>query len=145
MEKKILYFDMDGVLVDFMSSVYALVPEIDVYPEPKRKKVIKRLCHVPEFYLKMPPISGAIEAWHKLSEKYDNYILSAPKWSNPYSYLEKRQWCEKWLGDSAHKKLILTHNKGAAKGFALIDDRLKYGVDKFEGIHIHYGTEKFSY
>ncbi len=54
MEKKILYFDMDGVLVDFMSSVYALVPEIDVYPEPKRKKVIKRLCHVPEFYLKCP-------------------------------------------------------------------------------------------
>ncbi|VEJ18472.1 Uncharacterised protein [Capnocytophaga canimorsus] len=28
-------------------------------------------------------------------------------------------------------------------GAILIDDRLKNGTDKFQGRHIHFGTEKF--
>lgn len=134
---------MDGVLCDFMHSVKEVEPEIDLKPEDERKKIIKSLCLSQGFYLNLPPMQGAIEAWHRIGEKYDNYILSAPKWGNPFSYLEKRVWVEKHLGSSAWKKLILSHNKGLLLGDFLIDDRLKYGVDKFTGKHIHYGTNEF--
>jgi 5'-nucleotidase len=46
-------------------------------------------------------------------------------------------------GDPAYKRLILTHHKNLNKGGFLIDDRTKNGADKFEGEHIHFGTEKF--
>ena len=39
--------------------------------------------------------------------------------------------------------MILTHNKNLSIGDFLVDDRLKNGVDKFKGEHIHFGTEKF--
>lgn len=47
------------------------------------------------------------------------------------------------LGEVAYKRLILSHHKNLNKGDYLIDDRTKNGVDKFEGEHIHFGTEKF--
>ena len=143
MEKPILFFDMDGVLVDFMSVVKEYHPDIDLLEEHERKPLIKKLCLLPEFYSKMPPYPGAIDSWHTLGQKFDNYILSAPKWQNPFSYIEKRIWCDEYLGESVYKKLILSHNKGILSGFGLIDDRLKYGVDKFKGLHIHFGTDKF--
>jgi 5'(3')-deoxyribonucleotidase len=50
---------------------------------------------------------------------------------------------ENHLGELAFKRLILSHNKGLFTGRALIDDRLRNGVDHFKGEHIHFGTEKF--
>ena len=67
------------------------------------------------------------------------HILSTPPWSNPEAWSEKRRWVETFLGKSAHKKLILCHNKGIVKGDFLIDDRIANGVADFEGEHIHFG------
>lgn len=39
--------------------------------------------------------------------------------------------------------MILSHHKNLNKWDYLIDDRLKNGVDKFEGEHIHFWTSKF--
>ena len=39
--------------------------------------------------------------------------------------------------------MILSHNKGLLKGHYLIDDRLKHGVEDFEGEHIHFGQLGF--
>ena len=69
--------------------------------------------------------------------------MSAPSWRNPSSYSDKRLWVEEHLGEFANKRLILTHNKGLFQGRALIDDRLTYGVESFQGEHIHFGSENF--
>ena len=132
--KPILLIDMDGVICDF----------------DKRKKELEEkgfkggsIFKHPEAYRDLEPIEGAIEAWHALQEKYETYVLSTPAWSNPESYSEKRIWVEKYLGKSAHKKLILGHHKGLVRGDFLIDDRIANGVADFGGEHIHFGTEKF--
>jgi 5'-nucleotidase len=126
MTRKILYIDLDGVIVDYQSGFKNFVD--------KRSK---------GFFEYMLPIDGALEAVKKLAEYYDVYFLSTAPWSNPHSWSEKRLWVEKHLGEIAFKKLILTHNKGLLKGDFLIDDTRKNGVLEFEGEFIQFGTEKF--
>jgi len=62
---------------------------------------------------------------------------------NPSSYTDKRLWVEKYLGEKAYKRLIISNDKSLFSGKALIDDRTKYGVTKFKGEHIHFGSDKF--
>lgn len=132
--KPVLLIDMDGVLADF-----------DKRSTELKEKGVKshKLFQHPDAYRDLEPIEGSIEAWNRLQEKYDCYILSTPAWSNPDSWAEKRIWVEKYLGKTAHKKLILSHNKGLVKGEFLIDDRIANGVADFDGIHIHFGSEEF--
>jgi len=132
--KPTLFIDIDGVLCDFEKRKEEL--------EAKGFKGSSIFKH-PDAYRELEPIEGAIEAWQKLQEKYDTYVLSTPPWSNPDAWAEKRKWVEKYLGKSAKKKLILSHNKGFFHGFALIDDRVANGVADFQGDHIHFGTHKF--
>lgn len=143
-EKEYIFIDMDGVLCDFIKKAVELLGN-KIAPEgtPERKSQIDDCQRVPNFYRDLEPIEGAIEAFHELNKHYDVYILSAPSWDNVDSYTDKRIWVEQHLGHSVYKKLILSHNKGFFTGKALIDDRIKYGVDKFNGEHIHFGTEKF--
>jgi 5'(3')-deoxyribonucleotidase len=98
---------------------------------------------MPGFYLDLPPMPGAVDAFLKLTQKYEVYILTAPSWENPSCYTDKRLWVEKYLGDAAYKRLIISNDKSLFTGRALIDDRMKYGVTKFKGEHIHFGSEKF--
>ena len=71
------------------------------------------------------------------------YFLSTPMWDIPESYTDKRLWLEKYYGDLAKKRLILTNRKDLAIGDYLIDDRLKNGSEKFKGKFIHFGTRTF--
>ncbi|AEH01990.1 5'-nucleotidase [Lacinutrix sp. 5H-3-7-4] len=123
--KKIILIDMDGVLVELGDGPFS---------ENKHKK---------GFFLNNKPIKGAVEAFKVLSKKYDCYIVTAPVWSNPNCWKEKRLWVEKHLGDDANKRLILTHNKNLVKGDYIIDDTKNYGVDKFEGKHIMFGNDLY--
>ena len=91
----------------------------------------------------MEPLEGAVASFKELSKHYDTYILSTAPWENPSAWSDKLLWVKKYLGAEAHKRLILSHNKNLNAGDYLIDDRLKNGVDKFAGEHIHFGTEKF--
>ena len=126
--KKIIYFDLDGVMADY-----------DKAKEGKTEDERK----APGFFEGLEPIDGAVEAFKLLSEHYDVYFLSTAPWSNINAPSEKRVWVEKHLGDYAFKKLILSHNKGLLKGDYLIDDRIANGVEDFEGEHIHFGTDMF--
>lgn len=132
--KPILLFDLDGVICDFNKRAKEL--------DAMGIKGSKLFSH-PTAYKDLEPIPGAIEAWHALQEKYETYILSTPPWSNPDAWAEKRRWVEQHLGKSAHKKLILCHNKGIVRGDFLIDDRIANGVADFQGEHIHFATEKY--
>ena len=88
----------------------------------------------------MIPMKGAIEAYHQLNKWFDVYICSTAPWNNHTAWSAKNLWVRKHLGDIAEKRLILTHHKNLVMGDYLIDDRLKNGVDKFTGEHIHFGT-----
>ncbi len=41
------------------------------------------------------------------------------------------------------KRLIITHNKDLNTGDLLIDDRAKWGADRFEGKWIQFGSDEF--
>ncbi len=134
--KKILYVDMDNVLVDFQSGIDKLSPEIKTQYEG-------RLDEVPGIFALMEPMEGAIEAYNLLAEKFDTYILSTSPWENHTASSDKLAWVKKHLGKAAYKRLILSHHKHLNQGDFLIDDRTANGVDKFKGEHIHFGQPEF--
>lgn len=133
---KTLYLDMDNVLVDFPSGIAKL-------SEQELNEYDGRLDEVPGIFSLMSPMPGAISAFNELIKKYDTYILSTAPWENPSAWSDKLLWVKEYLGAPAHKRLILSHNKHLNSGDFLVDDRLKNGVDKFRGKHIHFGTEEF--
>lgn len=141
-----VFLDMDGVLADFEKLMIERFPQVaDMVPHSEEVGPYSDICQAtPGFYRDLPPVEGAIDAFHALREKYDVWILSAPSWENPASYSEKREWCREWLGDeNIYKKLILSNDKSFFSGRALVDDRTKYGAAEFKGEHIHFGTDKF--
>lgn len=136
MSKKVLYIDMDNVLVDFPTGIEQLTDDI-------RAEYEDRLDEVPGIFALMQPKQGAIEAFVQLSEVFDTYILSTAPWENPSAWSDKLLWVKKFLGKNAYKRLILSHHKNLNAGDYLIDDRLKNGADRFTGEHIHFESEKF--
>lgn len=134
--KKRLFFDMDGVLVDFESGLAQ-------QDEQTLKEYEGRYDEIPGLFGLMQPMPGAIEAVHKLNEHYDCYILSTAPWNNPSAWSDKVTWITKHLDDVFHKKMIITHCKNLCKGDILIDDRGKNGTSQFEGEWIEFGSERY--
>ena len=134
--KKILYIDMDNVLVDFPSGI-ARISEED------RIAYDGDLDEVPDIFSLMDPMPGALEAFAELSELFDTYILSTSPWENRSAWSDKLDWVKKHLGKPAYKRLILSHHKHLNVGDYLIDDRTKNGAALFTGEHIHFDTEDF--
>lgn len=133
---KIVYVDMDNVLVNFQSG-------IDSITEEERESFKDDLDDVPGIFSKMKPVEGAIEAYQELTRHFEVYILSTAPWNNPSAWPDKLLWVKKYLGGLAYKRLILSHNKHLDDGDFLIDDRTANGADKFKGEHIHFLSEKF--
>ena len=134
--QKILYVDMDNVLVDFQSGINRLSPEELALYEG-------RLDDTPHLFSKMDPLEGAIEAYERLALRYDTYILSTGPWENPTALNDKLAWVKKYLGAVARKRLILTHHKHLNWGEYLIDDRPQNGAGQFRGEWIHFGSARF--
>ena len=134
--KKRLFFDMDGVLVDFESGLAQ-------QDEQTLKEYDGRYDEIPGLFGLMQPMPGAIEAVHKLNEHYDCYILSTAPWNNPSAWSDKVTWITKHLDDVFHKKMVITHCKNLCKGDILIDDRGKNGTSQFEGEWIEFGSERY--
>ena len=136
MTKKILYFDMDNVLVNFQSGLDQLSEEV-------LQQYEGQLDNIPSVFSLMKPLDGALEAYTILASTYDSYILSTAPWGNISSWSDKAAWVQTHLGDSAKKRLILSHNKNLNIGDYLIDDRTANGAAQFMGEHIHFGSAKF--
>lgn len=128
--KKIVYIDMDGVLCDYKGHFIKMVQENPKIPYPQSQY---------GFYVALPEIEGAIEAYKKLEEKYDVWILTRPSYKNPLCYSEKRVWVEQHLSKEHCKKLIICYEKSLLRGSYLIDDN-KYN---FEGECILFGSDEF--
>ena len=133
---KLLYVDMDNVLVDFPSGVARIEPEL-------ARAFEGRLDEVPGIFALMQPVLGAVAAFEVLTRHFDTYVLSTAPWENPSAWSDKLQWVKRHLGAAARKRLILTHHKDLNVGDFLIDDRTKNGVERFRGEHIHFGSERF--
>ena len=136
MKLKVVYVDMDNVLVDFQSGIDSLSDE-------EREVYKDNIDNAPGIFSKMQPLDGAIDGYKKLTEYFDLYILSTAPWNNPSAWSDKLLWVQKHLGDIAYKRLILSSNKNLNAGDYLIDDRTANGASDFKGEHIHFLTEKF--
>ena len=134
--KKLLYVDMDNVLVDFPSGVAQLAPE-------RLREYAGRLDEVPGIFALMQPVRGALTAYAALAQRFDAYVLSTAPWENPSAWSDKLLWVKRHLGPAAHKRLILTHHKDLNAGDFLVDDRTHNGAERFRGEHIHFGTPRF--
>jgi 5'(3')-deoxyribonucleotidase len=135
-EKKVLYLDMDNVLVDFESGLSA-------FDARTLRRYAGKYDEIPGIFSKMQPMRGAIEAYSILRRRFDTYIASTAPWENPTAWADKRDWIDEHLGAPARKRLILTHHKDLLRGDFIVDDRTKRGVDRFKGKHIHFGTKDF--
>lgn len=133
---KKLFFDMDGVLVNFQSG-------IDKLSEETKREYEGRLDEVPGIFSLMDPMPGAIEAVHELSEYYDIYILSTAPWNNLTAPSDKIQWLTKHFGDLFKKRVIITHCKHLVDGDYLVDDRAKNGASEFPGVWVQFGTKRY--
>ena len=138
-DKKILYFDMDGVLVDFKSGLRKLgLPEDDGFPGDEVEGIFDL----------MDPMPGALEAVATLAPLYDVFILSTSPWSNPTALPGKLAWIKRHFGDGPenpfYKKVVFSHRKDLAVGDFLVDDRpTMRGADRFRGQLIHFGGAEF--
>lgn len=134
--KKIVFIDMDGVLVDFESGLQKFCKDIQDH-DRKHPEEIQGL------FLLSDPVKDAIEAVHKLEEKFDLFILTTAPWYNPSAWGDKVIWVQRWLDDIFHKRIIITHRKDLLRGDFLIDDRDRNGADAFQGKLIKFGSEEF--
>ena len=129
-----LFLDMDGVLADFVGAV---VSHPDYAPGAPLDSF--------DVFEELKPIEGALESVYKIidSGKYDVFVLSTAPWDNPKAWMDKRLWIQKHLPE-LKKKLILTHYKDLCCGSEndiIIDDRIVNGVERWNGVHLHFGTE----
>lgn len=133
---KRLYFDMDDVLVDFMSGVKKLDAET-------REKYKDHWDDIPNIFSKMEPVEGSQNAVEVLSQHFDCYILSTSPWNNPTAASDKIAWIKKYYPKTFHKKVVLSHRKDLCKGDFLIDDQTSKGAADFEGELIQFKTDRF--
>ncbi|MHC5796479.1 5' nucleotidase, NT5C type [Lacisediminihabitans sp. FW035] len=138
MTKKVLYIDLDNTLVDFQSGIDALDPDVALEYQG-------HLDDAPGIFGKMQPLPGAIDAFTRLADLFDIYILSTAPWDNPSAWQHKIEWVREHLGSTAgspgYKRLILSHHKHLNRGDYLVDDRPNNGASEFEGIWIQFGGE----
>ncbi len=137
---KIVYVDMDGVLVHF-ESAFASVPDETLAEYAGRED------EIPGIYGLMEPMPGAVESFRELAERFDAYILSTAPWKNPSAWSDKLEWVQRYFGaergDPAYKRLILSHHKDLSRGDFLIDDRVKRGAGRFKGEVIQFGAKEY--
>ena len=146
MIKKVLLIDMDGVVADFRKYILdnstITASEFDNSTKEIEDRVDQFCIANPTIFEYLEPIEGAIESVTALFEHYDIYFCSTPMYLVPESYKSKRIWLEKYFGELASRRLILTHRKDLIKGDILIDDRLVNGAEKFKGSFIYFGSDE---
>ena len=141
---KIVYVDMDNVLVDFQSGLDRVPEAVKAeYADDRTGK--PHYDDIPGIFSLMDPIPGAIEAVRELNKFFDLYILSTAPWNNSTALQDKLNWIKQYFPQTFHKRVIFTHHKNLClqPGAYLIDDRTAHGASEFGDHHIQFGTKRF--
>ena len=85
---KILYIDMDNVLVDFPTGIARIT-------DKQREEFDGRLDEVPGIFSLMDPMPSAIDSFQILTSNFDTYILSTAPWENHTAWSDKVNWVKK--------------------------------------------------
>ena len=128
MNKKIIYCDMDEVIVDFHSHPTMTVSR-DSYNDTQ---IFEK-----GYFRDLKPIPYALDAVKALMKdpRLDVYILTHGLAKSEFCFQEKLEWIREYLPELV-EKTIITCDKTLHKGDILIDDSFKW--NKFEGTFIHF-------
>ena len=139
MKRKIVFFDMDNVLVDFESALYAdkiknLVPKYESVVDG-----VKRTNYddIPEIFSYSKPVEGAVEALKAISQKFEVFIISHASWANPVSWSNKLEWVKKYfdsdnVNGTFYKRLVLAQDRDVT---TMTDSYLVEGVPYHSDSH----------
>jgi len=130
-----IFFDMDGVLVDFER----YMRKHDLTGDEAKK--------LPGAYLEMEPIAGALEGIRKVMSIAGQYggevwLATKPPTGIPWAYADKVSWVLEHLPE-LKRRIIITHDKGllGGEGDYLIDDRPhRANCEEFRGTLVHFGV-----
>ncbi len=163
MDRKVVLFDMDGVMCDYAGRLLSLahkrlglplykakdVASFNtewIFPEEYQKDV-EALSLEPGFFETLEPIPFAIEAFHEIADPNDDdgvanvYICTSPKRfeNNPHCLAEKSAWVAKYLGKEYVNRIIFTRDKTLAHGHVLIDDKPSISGSRVpDWTHVYY-------
>lgn len=144
----IIYCDMDGVLVDFLTGAEKVLGHHFDAPYNDKKDKIARKAKIAShdnFWVDLPPMKDFKSLW-KVIDKYDAHILTAYAEWDPSSIEGKKLWVKKHLNlpmDRFHavrREEKQDYAKDGDKKNILIDDYIKNikEFDNADGIGIHH-------
>jgi 5'-nucleotidase len=135
--KKIIYIDMDGVLVDFKGAIEKAFKDNPEYLKTHKTKPDQ----IPNIFKDPKPFEGAKEAIKQLADSglYEMFIATTATWDNHDAATHKKLWLEKHFGKTFRKRMFITHRKDLLKGDYLIDDRKENGAKDFDGQLLPFG------
>lgn len=134
MEFDKIYFDMDGVLVNFdwgVRNLLHMVPEVQGHAsEGYDDRLFAAMREVPHFYALLPPMDGVVEIVRELFEKYGDRVeiltgVPKPKRNIKDASEDKTEWIKKYVSpDITINTVLRAEKKDFCKGpqSVLIDD-----------------------
>lgn len=138
---KLYLIDQDGVLADFETGFLEIWEKIcppehkdklkdrlnyfleDNFPEEMKQEIIS-IYYQKEFFKKLKPIPGSIEAIKLIESRgHEIMLCTTPLHYAGHSLSEKHEWIETYLGKKYTKKVTYAYDKTIVGGDMLIDDR----------------------
>jgi 5'(3')-deoxyribonucleotidase len=118
MKKKVVFFDMDNVLVDFESALYSdrIKDQVSKYESVVDGVKKTNYDDIPDIFSYSKPVEGAVEALKTISQKFEVFIISHASWANPLSWSNKLEWVKKYfdsdnVNGTFYKRLVLAQDR----------------------------------